>query len=114
MDEKYPKLAEEIRNGLFVFDDIARLTDREIKELAEDVGLKDFAMALKGASEEAQNRVFDVYGEEKSKQIKQDMKHSGPTLMEDVEAVQLRVVRKVREFEAQGKITISPRARVYV
>jgi flagellar motor switch protein FliG len=114
LDEKYPKLAEEIRNGLFVFDDIARLTDREIKELAEDVGLKDFAMALKGASEEAQNRVFDVYGEEKSKQIKQDMKHSGPTLMEDVEAVQLRVVRKVREFEAQGKITISPRARVYV
>lgn len=114
LEEKYPKLAEEIENGLFVFDDIANLTDREIRELVDEIGLKDFAMALKGASEEAKARVFKVYGEEESKDIKQNMTHSGPTLVEDVEDVQLRIVRKVREFEAQGKIAIPPRARVYV
>lgn len=114
LDQKYPKLAEEVRNRMFVFDDIVHLTNQEIQELFQEIELKDLALALKGASHEAQKRIFDVFGEEESKQIKQDMKHSGPTLVEDVEAVQLRIVRTVRKFEEQGKIEILPRARVYV
>jgi flagellar motor switch protein FliG len=52
MDAQDPEVAEAVRNLMFVFDDIAKLTDREIQTLMRDVDQKDLVVALKSASEE--------------------------------------------------------------
>ena len=41
LDAQDPELAEEVRNQMFVFDDIARLTDREIQIILREVDTKD-------------------------------------------------------------------------
>ena len=43
---------------MFTFDDIARLTDREIQLILREVDTKDLAVALKGAQPEMQDRIF--------------------------------------------------------
>ncbi len=106
LDSQDPELAEEVRNQMFVFDDIAKLTDREIQMILREVDTKDLAVALKGGSEELQNRIFGNVSERVGTMIKEEMEFSGPVRMSDVEDVQLRVVQTVRQLEEAGQITI--------
>jgi flagellar motor switch protein FliG len=106
MDQKYPKLAEEIRKGLFVFDDIANLTDREIQLLINTIDGKDLAVGLKGGSEKLQERIFANVSEEAGAKIKEEKEFSGPVRMSDVEKAQLRIVQTVRQLEESGQIKI--------
>ena len=106
LDAQDPELAEEVRNQMFVFDDIANLTDREIQMILREVDTKDLATALKGGSEEVQDRIFGNVSERVGTMIKEEMQFSGPVRMSDVEEVQLRVVQTVRQLEEAGQVTI--------
>jgi flagellar motor switch protein FliG len=106
LDAQDPELAEEVRNQMFVFDDIANLTDREIQLILKEVDAKDLAVALKGGSEELQKRIFANMSEEVAAKTKEEMKFSGPVRMSDVEEVQLRVVQTVRQLEEAGQLTV--------
>ena len=106
LDAQDPELAEEVRNQMFVFDDIANLTDREIQMILREVDTKDLAIALKGGSEELQDRIFGNVSERVGTMIKEEMQFSGPIRMSDVEEVQLRVVQTVRQLEEAGQVTI--------
>ena len=107
LDAQHPKLAEEVRNEMFTFNDIAKLTDREVQMILREVDLKDLAVALKGASDELMVRVFSNVSEEVGKKIKEEMDFAGPVRMSDVEDVQLRVVQTVRQLEKSGQVTIT-------
>jgi len=106
LDAQDPEIAEEIRNMMFTFDDIARLTDREIQLLLREVDTKDLAIALKGSSPEMQDRIFSNVSERVSTMIKEEMEFSGPVRLSDVEEVQLRIVQTVRQLEEAGQITV--------
>ena len=106
LDAQDPELAEEVRNQMFVFDDIANLTDREIQMILREVDTKDLAVALKGGSEELQERIFGNVSERVGTMIKEEIQFSGPVRISDVEEVQLRVVQAVRQLEEAGQVTI--------
>jgi flagellar motor switch protein FliG len=106
LDAQDPELAEDVRNQMFVFDDIAKLTDREIQMILREVDTKDLATALKGGSEELQDRMFTNMSERVGTMLKEEMEFSGPVRMSDVEEVQLRVVQTVRQLEEAGQVTI--------
>jgi flagellar motor switch protein FliG len=106
LDAQDPELAEEVRNQMFVFDDIAKLTDREIQMVLREVDSKDLAVALKGGSDELRDRIFTNVSERVGTMIKEEMDFSGPIRMSDVEEIQLRVVQVVRQLEEAGQVTI--------
>ncbi len=107
LDSQDPEIAEEIRNMMFTFDDIARLTDREIQLVLREVDTKDLAVALKGAQPEMQDRIFSNVSERVSTMIKEEMEFSGPVRLSDVEEVQLRIVQTVRQLEEAGQVTVT-------
>ncbi len=106
LDTKNAELAEKVRNQMFVFDDIVKLTDREIQMMLREVDTKDLAVALKGASEELKDRILGNVSERVGTMIKEEMQFSGPVRKSDVEDVQLRVVQTVRQLEEAGQVTI--------
>lgn len=106
LDEHDPDLAEKVRNRMFVFDDIANLTDREIQTILKEVDIKDLAIGLKGGSKELRERIFKNVSEEVGSEIKEKMEFSGPVRVSDVEEVQLRIVKVVRKLDDSGKVTI--------
>jgi len=106
LDAQDPELAEEVRNQMFVFDDIANLTDREIQMILREVDTKDLAVALKGGSEEIQERILGNMSERVGTMLKEEMQFSGPVRMSDVEEVQLRIVQTVRQLEEAGQVTV--------
>ena len=106
LDAQDPELAEDVRNQMFVFDDISKLTDREIQMILREVDSKDLATALKGGSDEMKDRIFGNMSERVGTMIQEEMEFSGPVRMSDVEEVQLRVVQVVRQLEEAGQVTI--------
>ena len=107
LDSQDPEIAEEIRNMMFTFDDIANLTDREIQMVLREVDTKDLATALKGSAPEMQDRIFSNVSDRVSQMIREEMEFSGPIRMSDVEEVQLRVVQTVRQLEEAGQVTVT-------
>lgn len=106
LDALDPELAENVRNQMFVFDDIANLTDREIQLILREVDSKDLSTALKGAGDEMKDRIFKNVSERVGTMMKEEMEFSGPVRMSDVEEVQLRIVQTVRQLEEAGQVTI--------
>ena len=106
MDGQDPEVAEAVRNLMFVFEDISKLTDREIQTLMRDVDQKDLVIALKAASEEMKDKVLGNMSERVRTFTTEEMEFLGPMRLSEVEEVQLRIVQQVRQLEEQGQVTI--------
>jgi flagellar motor switch protein FliG len=102
-----PKMAEEIRELMFVFEDIKNLDDRSIRELLKEISNEDLTLALKGASEELKEKFFSNMSERAATMIKEDLEIMGPVRVSDVEKAQKNIVRVVRQLEAEGRIVIA-------
>ncbi|MBT4503903.1 MAG: flagellar motor switch protein FliG [Gemmatimonadetes bacterium] len=106
MDGQDPEVAEAVRNEMFIFEDIGKLTDREIQTLMRDVDQKDLVIALKAASNDLKDKVLGNMSEKVRTFITEEMEFLGPMRLSEVAEVQLRIVQQVRQLEEQGQITI--------
>jgi len=104
-----PDLAAEIKNMMFVFDDLVLLDDRSVQRLLKEVETKDLSLALKAASDEVSAKIYSNVSERVSVMIKEEMEFMGPTRLSDVEGAQARIVESVRRLEEEGQIIISGR-----
>jgi flagellar motor switch protein FliG len=104
-----PELAAEVKNMMFVFDDIVLLDDRAIQRLLKEVETKDLSLALKAAGEEVKKKIFNNVSARVADLVKEEMEFMGPTRLSDVEAAQSRIVEAVRRLEEEGQIIISGR-----
>jgi len=104
-----PDLAVEIKNLMFVFEDIALLDDRSVQSLLKNVETRELAIALKAASDELKDRVFSNLSERVAGLIQEEMEFMGPMRLSDVEVAQQMVVESVRRLEEEGQIIISGR-----
>ncbi|MFW5734482.1 MAG: flagellar motor switch protein FliG [Oceanidesulfovibrio sp.] len=107
IEEESAQMAEEIRNLMFVFDDIKGLDDRHIRELLKEISNEDLTMALKGASEELQEKFFSNLSERAATMIREDLEIMGPVRLSDVESAQQSIVKTVRRLEVENRIQIS-------
>jgi flagellar motor switch protein FliG len=106
IEEESAQMAEDIRNLMFVFEDIKALDDRSIRELLKEVSNEELTQALKGASDDLKEKFFKNLSERAATMIKEDLEIMGPVRLADVESAQQNVVKTVRRLEAEGKIAI--------
>jgi flagellar motor switch protein FliG len=109
LDAENSELAAEIKNMMFVFDDLILLDDRSVQRLLKEVETKDLSIALKAASDEVKNKIYSNVSERVSVMIKEEMEFMGPMRLSDVEAAQQRIVESIRRLEEEGQIVISGR-----
>ncbi len=109
LEAEDPDLAAEVKNMMFVFDDITLLDDRSVQRLLKEVETKDLAIALKAASDDVKNKIFANVSERVAIMIREEMEFMGPTRLSDVEAAQGRIVETVRRLEEEGQILVTGR-----
>ncbi|MEA2064299.1 MAG: flagellar motor switch protein FliG [Gemmatimonadota bacterium] len=105
--QKDPELATEVKNLMFVFDDILLLDDKSMQRVMKEVDVKDLSMALKGTGEELKDKCLGNVSERVATMIQEEMDFMGPVRLRDVEEVQQRIVDIVRSLEEDGEIVIS-------
>jgi flagellar motor switch protein FliG len=109
LEVEEPELVEQIRRLMFVFEDIRMVDDRGIQGVLKEVDNDELALALKTASEELKQKIFNNMSERAAQLIKEDMEYMGPVRISDVEAAQQRIVDIVRRLEDSGEIVIAGR-----
>lgn len=109
LEAEDPELAAEVKNMMFVFDDLILLDDRSVQRLLREVETKDLSIALKATSDEVKSKIFANVSERVAVMIKEEMEFMGPTRLSDVEAAQGRIVEVVRRLEEEGQIIVSGR-----
>jgi flagellar motor switch protein FliG len=107
LDVKNPELADEIKKRMFVFEDIATMDNRSIQRFLREIDNNQLALALKGASEDVANVLFNNMSKRMQDMIKEDMQFMGPVRLRDVEEAQQAIVNVIRKLEDAGEIVIS-------
>jgi flagellar motor switch protein FliG len=107
MERDNPDLATQIKNLMFVFEDVLHLGDREIQRVLKDVDSRDLAVALKLSSEEVKSKVFSNLSQRAAEMLKDELEFLGPVRLKNVEDAQRRIVEAVRKLDEAGEIHIS-------
>ena len=102
------ELSEEIRKRMFVFEDIIILDNRSIQRIIREIDNSQWAIALKGASEEVKDLIFSNMSKRLVEMIQEDIEFMGPVRIRDMEDAQQNIVNIIRKLEEEGEI-ITPR-----
>ncbi len=102
-----PKLAEEIRQKMFVFEDIVHLDSMSIQAFIPQVDPKDLAIAIKGSTAEVAEVIYANMSSRSKESTQTDVEYLHNVRMRDVEEAQQRIVAIIRRLEDEGVLTIS-------
>lgn len=102
-----PKLADEIRQRMFVFEDIIHLDSMSIQAFIPQVDPKDLAIAIKGSTAEVAEAIYANMSSRSKESTQTDVEYLHNVRMRDVEEAQQRIVAIIRRLEDEGTLTIS-------
>ena len=101
------KLADLIKQKMFVFEDIVKLDSKDIQEFVKQVDSKDLAVAIKGSTQEVAECIFANISSRARENLQADIEYLHNVRMRDVDEAQQRIVGIIRRLEQDGVITIS-------
>jgi flagellar motor switch protein FliG len=107
VEQRDEKTAKQVRDMLFVFENLLQLDDKGLKELVGKVDRKVMTMALKGTSEELQSHIYSTMSKRGSEMMREDMEALGPVKIREVEAAQQQVIEIARGLEKEGLLSLS-------
>ncbi len=102
-----PELADEIHRRMFIFEDIAKLSNLALQRVLKEVDNDVLTMALKGASAEISAKINNNISKRLQELIKENMDYMGPVRVRDVEQAQQKIVNIIRKLEDEGEIEVS-------
>jgi flagellar motor switch protein FliG len=106
VNAKDAALCEQIKNLMFVFEDVGSLDNKALQRLLRDVDSKELALALKVASEDLKGKIMGAMSQRAVQALQDEMELMGPSRLKDVEAAQTNIVGIVRRLEEAGEIII--------
>jgi flagellar motor switch protein FliG len=107
LEERDPDLAEQIRQLMFVFDDLVKIDDRGIQEIIKNVNNDKWKVALRTAAEAVKDLVFKNMSERAAQMLREDMEAMSAVKLSDIETVQMEIIGITRKLESEGKIMIA-------
>lgn len=105
--EEDDKLAEMVRQKMFVFEDLLQVEDRNFRDILQNVDNQLLIKALKTSSEEMKNKIFGNLSERASEILKEDMDVMGPIKLSEVEEAQQEIIKTAKSLESEGKIVLA-------
>ena len=106
IDRDEPKLAINIRDLMFTFDNFLEVPEHEMRELMNTIDKKTLMVALKGASEDLKSHFYRTMSSRAVEMMKEDSEVMGPVRSKDVAKAQAEIVAIARKLEAEGKIVL--------
>ena len=108
------ELADEVRQLMFVFEDINQLDDRSVQLVLRQVDAKELAIALKGVRADVRDKILKNMSERAAGNLAEEIDLLGPMRITAVEEAQAGVVRIIRALEEAGQIVLTRGADEYV
>ena len=107
IEETNPDLAEQIRELMFTFEDMALIDAKQMQLVMKDVDQADMVLALKTASDAVKELIFSSMSTRAAEMVREDLENLGPAKLSDVEASQQKIIKVVKKLEEAGTIIIA-------
>jgi len=109
IEEQDPELAAQIKQKMFVFEDIVLVDDKGFQKLLRKVETSELAVALKAASDEVKEKVFHNMSARAGDMLREEIADMGPVRMNDVSTAQQKITGLIQDMEFKGELIISGR-----
>lgn len=106
IEEQDTDLADQVKDMLFVFEDLVDIDDRAIQLILKEVSTDDLAIALKTAPEALKEKIFRNMSQRAAQILKDEMEAKGPVRVSDVQKAQKNVVNVARRLDKEGRIIL--------
>lgn len=106
IDEQDKELCEEIKEKMFVFENLIDMDGRSMQRLLQDIPTDALMLALKGADEEMQEFIFSNMSKRAADLMRDDMEAKGPVKLSEVQAAQKEVLNITRKLADNGDINL--------
>ena len=95
------------RPGVFEFEDLINLSDKDLQSLLRDTNSKELLAALKGADVALQEKIFNNMSKRAAKVMQEDLNVSEAIKLSEVESAQDKIVNIAKELADKGRITLN-------
>ena len=99
-------LGQEIKDLMFVFDNLKDIDDRGIQALLREVSTDQLVVALKGADDSLKDKIFSNMSKRAAELLKDDMETKGPVKLSEVHAAQKEILVVAQRMAENGDIVI--------
>lgn len=106
LQEQDEELADEVRNLMFVFDDLIFVDGGGIQTLLKEVERDTLVLALKAAGDDLKDHIFKNLSSRAAEMIADDMDQRGPVRLSQVEKAQSDVVHVALRLAQDGVIEV--------
>jgi flagellar motor switch protein FliG len=114
LEREDPELADEVRQRMFVFEDIVQLDDKSVQLVLRQVDTKDLAVALKGVRPDVRQLILRNMSERAAQNLTEEIDLLGPVRLKSVEESQGGIVRVIRALEESGQLVLNRSADEFV
>jgi flagellar motor switch protein FliG len=98
------QLAKDIKDNMFVFEDMIALESQDMMKILAEVDAADLAVALKGAPEEHMDAVMDAMSQRAKDRFNEEFEMLGKVKLKDVEAAQRKMLDVAQKLIESGQI----------
>jgi len=109
IEENDPDLAAQIKQMMFVFEDLVLVDDRGFQKVLRKVETAELAMALKAASQEVKDKVLRNMSARAGEMLTEEIANMGPVRMKDVSDAQQKITLIIQEMESKGELLVGGR-----
>ena len=95
-----------LRRLCFVFDDLVKMNDADIRAAFHEEDIETWALAIAGASATVRAKVLGALTASASDALKRQLENLGPFRLSDSEAAQLEIADRLRRLHDRGWISL--------
>lgn len=114
IEEADSEVMERIKEGMFIFENLLNVSDRDTQTLLRDLANEDLIIALKGASEELAAKIFKNMSSRAAELLKDDLDAKGPVKLSDVQTAQRSILTTAQQLAEDDKISLGGKGDDFV
>ncbi|MEN8764058.1 MAG: flagellar motor switch protein FliG [Thiogranum sp.] len=100
------ELGQEIQDLMFVFDNLIDVDARGIQALLREVSSETLILALKGAEDAMQEKIFSNMSKRAAEMMRDDLENKGPVRLSEVEGAQKEILAIARRMSDSGELVL--------
>lgn len=107
LNRESPQLANEIQALMFVFEDLAKINDKDMQKVLGQIDKGDLVLALRAAEPTVKAKMMNNLSSRARDGVTEELENMGPRPLHEIEEAQKRILQAVRAMEEKGEIQVN-------
>lgn len=102
-----PQTTRKLENRMYVFDDLAKLSDRDLQILLKELPHSKLVLALRRATDELLEGIYRNMTARGGEMLRDEVSSQGPKRVSDIVSAQSDLIKIAMRLADEGKITLN-------